>query len=85
MSYENTFPNEETIMKVYVWQEATRVSDNYHDHGGLLVIAEDEAKARTLANSTKNVHVEDGDECECLGDIYGATERVMSFPNAGCC
>lgn len=84
-------------MNAYVWQDTCPVSDNYHEDGGLLVVAPslDEARADALAQLIEErggystVDYESArwlsdDPTVVLDDVVG--ERVVIvFPNAGCC
>lgn len=36
-------------MKVFVWHQIDKCSDNYHEDGGVVVFAESEARAREIA------------------------------------
>ena len=40
-------------MKVFVWERADHVTDNWHTEGGLVVFAETEERARELANAER--------------------------------
>ena len=73
-------------MNAYIWQSIDQVSCNYHSGGGLVVFAATEERARELANATSDVQVQPEDKPDViqpLGD--GAEEKVLTFPDAGCC
>ena len=71
-------------MKIYIWENVTAVTNNYHDGGGIAVIAESREAARALLPYKKcGAHVAEPDaEYEIAGD---AAPRVFVFPDAGCC
>lgn len=74
-------------MKIFVWKRVYKVSDNYHDEGGLLVVAENEERAKELIGAEQNVIVTDEEWAEVityeLMDVE--KERIITFPDAGCC
>jgi len=73
-------------MKVFVWDRIRDVSDNYHSEGGLVVFAQDEERARIIANETCGVSLSDEEIPNKVVDVDGTTqESVHTFPDAGCC
>lgn len=73
-------------MMVFVWKELNQVSRRYHCEGGLMVVAENLAAARVLANATDGVVVEDTDAPTYTYVVQDDAEpRVVVFPDAGCC
>lgn len=70
-------------MKVFIWENVDKATSSYHPEGGVVVFADNEARARELARelgaiiegSPDAVRVSDGDDAEA----------VFIFPNAGCC
>lgn len=86
-------------MRVYIFQNATRVSDSFHDGGSLLVVASDRdhvreqidrynANARKLWASTEDhIKLSDADwERAMTFELAGdAPEYIVAFPDAGCC
>lgn len=81
-------------MNVYVWDYLKRMSDSYHDDGGVVVVAESVEKARELLR-TKDEHgytpvPGDSDVFDREPEVTYPTAgevaaRVFTFPNAGCC
>lgn len=69
-------------MTLFLWLDVYNLTDNYHDGGSLLVIAESEAQARTAAaGSVESVPEKAPDVVRtCEGP-----EGVWVFPNTGCC
>jgi hypothetical protein len=74
-------------MKLFIWNDADNASDNYHSGGGVVVIADDLARAREIL---KPATAENG-RCEALSappDLVRECEGpecVFVHPNAGCC
>ncbi len=68
-------------MKVYVWVRIEKCTDNYHEDGGVVVIAESEERARELANKKEGCFICEDEKPE----IVGFEEKVFIMPNAGCC
>ncbi|NLZ11094.1 MAG: hypothetical protein GX086_07160 [Alcaligenaceae bacterium] len=72
-------------MKVFVWKEVAQCSDSYHSEGGVVVFAENEERARDLANSTPGCAIQHDEAPDEVRDVMGGSERVFIFPDAGCC
>jgi hypothetical protein len=73
-------------MNVYIWEMADEVSGNYHSGGGLLVVATSEFRARELANSTGNIKLGEDEKVDVVIPSFETEEeRVIVFPDAGCC
>lgn len=74
-------------MKLYIWERVEHVTSNYHDEGGLMVIAEDLGEARALVSE------ECGKDCGAMTaepdrvvTVAGeALKGVTTFPDSGCC
>jgi hypothetical protein len=72
-------------VKIFIWEEIERATDNYHSSGAVVVVAESEESARVLA-SDKGVKFDSKETVDCVYVIDGeAPEYVGVFPNAGCC
>jgi hypothetical protein len=71
-------------MKLFVWNDVTKATDNYHDGGGIVVIADSLERARELIEQKSpgcSAATEDPDLVrECEGQEYIAVHR-----DAGCC
>ena len=82
-------------MKIFVWEGTRPVSNNYHDGGGLLIIAANLDRARELWSE----YVDNLSEWEKF-EGKGATDKepdrvyftepdteetVLVFPDSGCC
>lgn len=86
-------------MKLFRWQRVDEATDNYHTNGGVVVIAENEERAREMA-AAHSAHLRirsgptsvgwsnkplDREDPEEVVEIGDAPERVWVFPDAGCC
>ena len=72
-------------MKIFVWKSINKVSDNYHEDGGLVVFAKDEARAREIANATDGVALKPTEAPDDVREMVDGEEAVFTFPDAGCC
>ena len=71
-------------MKIYIWQEIKHCSDNYHDNGGVVVIADNLERAEKLAMEQGcKFSPEETPDHEI--ETTSHDEKVIIFPNAGCC
>lgn len=71
-------------MKAFVWKRLEGLTEYYHSEGGLLLIAEDLAKAREFyLNEGGRLNLQEPDF------VFEAPEHtqetVVVFPDAGCC
>jgi len=75
-------------MKLFVWNYVERASDNYHDCGGIVVIADSLERAREIVAERTG---KDDKPCEAMTKIPDLTrdcegpEYVAIHPDAGCC
>lgn len=88
-------------MKLYIWTRVSYVTDNYHDDGGIAVIAADlEAAKSVVSEHCRSNWPKDEDAAnQAAGhlaadletepdvlDLAGDPEpRLWIFPDAGCC
>lgn len=72
-------------MNVYVWHQIERASDSYHTEGGVVVFADSEERARTLANDREGCHISESEKPDEVRACSNGNERVFIMPNAGCC
>ena len=73
-------------MKLFVWGYVGQLTGNYHSGGGLLVVAKSEKTARKLANATTDVKLDPKETPDYVVKVADdAAEKVMLFPDAGCC
>lgn len=75
-------------MKAFVFEYLDKVSDNWHEEGGLFIVASDKGRAIELINGTNGVVKVLEEEWkkvlvyELSGDYQ---EKLITFPDAGCC
>jgi hypothetical protein len=85
-------------VNLYLWEHIERVSSNYHDSGGLVVIARDadDAKAQIVAFNASREYADPEHPEIVVTDEEWNTARVfklsgehapgvVQFPDAGCC
>ena len=77
-------------MNLFIWNEIDHVSNNYHNHGGLVVVAKDLDQAIEAIKQSPEIP----DNCGALTTAPIAMFALEStwditsvyvFPNAGCC
>jgi hypothetical protein len=76
-------------MKLFLWNNIDNVYDRYHSDGGVVIVADDLATARSLIPRAR-VRFEEGPQIigdpDAVYEIAGdAQTAVFIFPNAGCC
>jgi hypothetical protein len=74
------------MKKMFVWQYVEGLTNNYHDGGGTLVIADDLGSARELLKK----EVPQGssvfkDDPSYMAPVMSEEDKVFIFPDAGCC
>ena len=72
-------------MRVYIWEEIEKCTDNYHSEGGVVVFAKSLKRARELANAISGCKISEGEKPDHSRGVSGGKEDVYIFPNAGCC
>lgn len=72
-------------MKVFVWSHVDQCTHHYHPEGGVVVFAEDESRARELANAEPGCSIRTDEQPNEVRDVAGGEERVFIMPDAGCC
>lgn len=72
-------------MKIWIWEYLDHVSDNWHEEGGLVVIAQDEATCRTLIENSEARVTEEEWPQSLVYEIEAPEPKVIAFPDAGCC
>ena len=74
-------------MRVFIWNSVSNLTTNWHDGGGLVVVAHD------LDDARKRISEDGRDACEAMTKgpdvvyevIEPAEAAVFVFPDAGCC
>ena len=74
-------------MKIYVFERIDKCSDNYHEEGGLVVIAKDVEHAKKLLKSDDSITVTDKEwgEVESFALADNVEPKFWVMPDAGCC
>jgi hypothetical protein len=72
-------------MKVFVWEDISNLTDNYHSDGGLIVFAETAERAIELAIEHGVSFHESELTANDVRIVEGGEEKVYIMPNAGCC
>lgn len=71
-------------MKVFVWNDVDKVSNRYHEGGGVVVFADTEERAREIAN-VDGCAIRADEYPNDVRDVAGGDEAVYYMPNAGNC
>lgn len=70
-------------MRIFIWEGVSNLTDNYHDGGGLVVVAESVERAWQLAPKGSDAVNRHPDRSFTLQEQ--AVEEAFIFPDAGCC
>ena len=73
-------------MTIFIWNNVGNLTDNYHDDGGLVVIAAslDAAKVQ-IENACQKGCTALKDTPDFQASVEANEEKIFMFPNAGCC
>ena len=74
-------------MKLFLFEYLDHVSENYHDEGGLVIVAENKEDAVRQVEAMPNVRISE-DEWNSVIEYELAQSykpKVYVFPDAGCC
>ena len=71
-------------MKIFIWENINKLTDNWHSEGGLVVIAQSLLRAKKLAQEKGVIFGKKNDKLISY-QIIAKEEKVFIFPNAGCC
>lgn len=79
-------------MKIFIWDHVEECTENYHTDGAVAIIAPSLKRAREIAffdvglarfkKPIKGIEIEPSHSYELKGFHE---EKVLIFPNAGCC
>ena len=74
-------------MKIYVFERIDKCSDNYHEEGGLVVIAKDVEHAKELLKTDNSIEVTDKEweDVESFALADNVEPKFWVMPDAGCC
>lgn len=76
-------------MQLYIWNSVSDLTDNYHNGGGVVVIAPSLERAREIVKATS--YATHPDKCGALTELPNyvidtlTEERCFIFRDAGCC
>ena len=80
---------------IFVWEYIGPVSSNWHSSGGVLVVAENVDRAKTMVDELRRgfcTEFEKPEDFDPLGEsgftaelVGDQPERIMVFEDAGCC
>ncbi len=82
-------------MKIFIFESVDRLTRNYHESGGLVIVAQDLERALKMASEYEEGYFKEKciklTESE-ISDVVtynlvdiGAKEKLFVFENAGCC
>lgn len=74
-------------MKLFLFESIEKVSDRYHEDGGLVVVAKDKDSAIDMINERNDVEVTEKEwENVVTYELSGYCDPIIyTFPDAGCC
>lgn len=73
-------------MKVYIFLHVETLTSNWHEDGGLVVVAEDKRHAKRLIAAERVSPTDDEWAKAVVFKVEGSPKpAVFVFPNAGCC
>jgi len=75
------------MSKIFIWERVDEATCNYHDEGGIVVVADDLDDARrTLVGQVPENCGAFNEEPTRAFDLNGNHDRyTFVFPDAGCC
>lgn len=68
---------------MFIWMYASHVTSNWHDGGGVAVVAPTLERARELLPANSSALKDAPDHVYTLAE--SAEETTLVFPDAGCC
>lgn len=74
-------------MKIFIFENIYKVSNRYHEEGGLVIVANNKSHAKEMIEKEKHVCVNEYEWDKVREyDINGDHEsELITFPDAGCC
>lgn len=74
-------------MKIFIFEDINKVSNRYHEEGGLVIVANNKSHAKEMIEKEKYVEVTEKEWEDVIEyDIIGNHEpKLITFPDAGCC
>lgn len=73
-------------MNIYIFEYENDITDNWHNGGGLAIVAKDTEQAQGLMDKERNREKKLDFEKAIIYPLKGKHEpRIFIFPDAGCC
>jgi len=79
--------SEDVMKKMYVWENVSELTNNYHDGGGVMVIADSMEAARELLikNGVPKGCGAMKEQPDYSASVGSDEDKVFIFQDAGCC
>lgn len=71
-------------MKIWIFEYA-KVSDHYHDSGGMVFLARDKAQVLSMLPTGAELDEDDWERVRIIEHPSLEMPEVFVFPDAGCC
>lgn len=72
-------------MKLFIWEDVRVSSESYHDHGGVVIVAEDpDGAEKAWIDSQQQVPFPSAPPDHAY-EVVASAPKVLVFPDAGCC
>ena len=71
--------------KIWIFEYLEKVSNNYHEGGGLVVVSSNLEQAKFDVKAQKDIEVSDEDWSNALAGKTDLPKRIIVFPDSGCC
>lgn len=73
-------------MKVFIWERLEQATGNFHSEGGVVAVAESVERAKELAQNQGVTFGNHYDTTVIEYELVGEhPEKVIVFPDTGCC
>ena len=73
-------------MTMFVWESVGNLTENYHDGGGVVVIAVSvDAARKQIEGACPKGCTALKDEPDYRANVEAGEEKIFVFPDAGCC
>lgn len=74
-------------MKVFIFESINQVTSSWHPEGGLVIVAQSKERAKEMISASKDISVTESEweKVVVIETKYNEEERIIVFPDAGCC
>ncbi len=74
-------------MKIYIFKDVNKLTNNYHSGGGLVIIAENKDDCLEIIKNKKEININKKEWSKCISyELKGKYKKeYYIFPDAGCC